>query len=85
MKRRSVSVGPTHRIQCQSCPEVFTERGSLKDTEERARIRGWVVWRGTTMGGEATAVQLCPRCRDNKSRGSRAERLAPPEGSQPLF
>lgn len=85
MKRRPTPTGLRHEVRCDRCSVVFIERGTLKDTEERARIRGWVVWRGTTMGGEEVTVRLCPKCRDDRSRGSRIERMRQPEGGQPLF
>lgn len=65
------------------CESVFYEAGD--DTLERARIRGWGIWDGELMGGEKKSLRLCPRCRDDKSRGTKASRLAPPEGSVPLF
>jgi hypothetical protein len=55
------------------------------DAETRARIRGWGIWSGVTIGGKQTTLRLCPKCRDDKRRGTKADRLAPPEGSVPLF
>lgn len=33
--------------------------------DERARLKGWRVWRGTTLGGTTTDLILCPRCGGN--------------------
>lgn len=66
-----------------TCENFF--KGDKANAETRARIKGWGIWSGVTIGGKQTTLRLCPRCRDDKRRGSKAERLAPPEGSVPLF
>lgn len=77
--------GPLNDIACDTCPATFSETGELAVTEERARIRGWAIWRGRLGSGAEVTIRACPKCRDNRSRGTRAERLTPPPGSQPLF
>lgn len=73
-------------ISCDLCEAQFKTKGEITNsTRERARINGWAIWSGTTYGGRPVSVCLCPRCRDDKRKGSKVERLKPPEGSQPLF
>lgn len=67
----------------ETCKASFPESGN--DTEVRARIRGWGIWSGETIGGVKRTLRLCPQCRNDRRRGSKADRLAPPEGSVPLF
>lgn len=42
------------------CNSVYMNRGP--NTEEMARARGWVIWRGSTMGGKEQEVRLCDKC-----------------------
>lgn len=41
---------------CQNC----MRRTPMKEIE--ARAKGWIVWTGTTMGGEQTTRIYCPVC-----------------------
>jgi len=73
-------------FQCDNydiCGAYFKDAG-IK-TEAKARIQGWGIWSGKTEGGQELSLRLCPRCCDDKRRGSRKEKLAAPEGSIPLF
>jgi hypothetical protein len=38
------------------------------DSEERARVKGWHIWEGTTMGGKHQRVVLGPRCVGKRQR-----------------
>lgn len=50
-------------------------------SEVRARITGWHVWEGTTMGGSFRRVELCNVCTATR-RPRPPERL---DGEVPLF
>ena len=84
-KRLSVPASVEIAFWCDNHATCETFFKGGKDAETRARVQGWGIWSGVTMGGQQTTLRLCPRCRDDKRRGSRADRLAPPEGSVPLF
>ena len=46
-----------------TCNEVLINYSdSMKMEEHRARIKGWRVWEGDTMGGKHTRVVLGPHC-----------------------
>lgn len=70
-------------IRCDTCGAIFRDLG--KATENSARVKGWGIWRGKTHGGDEVELKICPTCRDDRRRGSRADRLAQPPGSVPLF
>jgi len=37
-------------------------------TEEQARVKGWHIWTGFTIGGKKATRTLCARCVDSKRR-----------------
>jgi len=47
--------------KCRHCPAV------LRAGEEEARVRGWRIWRGTTIGGEEREDVVCAGCAGNAS------------------
>lgn len=48
------------------CRSVYLSRGPL--TEQMAQARGWVIWRGSTMGGKDSEVTLCDKCVEHSRR-----------------
>jgi hypothetical protein len=42
------------------CNSMYLDRGA--NTEAMAQARGWVIWRGATMGGQEQEVKLCDKC-----------------------
>jgi hypothetical protein len=42
------------------CNSMYLDRGP--NTEAMAQARGWVIWRGATMGGQEQEVKLCDKC-----------------------
>ena len=44
------------------CHGIVVDQGSEKDTEARARARGWHIFHGETMGGDVTYNVLCVQC-----------------------
>jgi hypothetical protein len=56
-------------IYCDRRPEcnsVYLDRGP--GTENMAQARGWVIWRGETMGGKQQEVILCDKCVETSRR-----------------
>lgn len=41
---------------CQAC------KAEAPSDELRARVLGWRIWSGTTIGGQETSVVFCPAC-----------------------
>jgi hypothetical protein len=48
------------------CGSVYLDRGP--GTENMAQARGWVIWRGVTMGGKQQEVILCDKCVETSRR-----------------
>lgn len=44
------------RYQCQNCPRATIA------SEISTRVAGWIVWTGTTRGGQETTRIYCPAC-----------------------
>lgn len=52
-------------IRCQNCPRTFDNphAGSHSlPAPDAARVAGWTVWEGTTLGGKQVKRVFCPRC-----------------------
>lgn len=54
------------------CKSTYLDRGLR--TKEMAQARGWVVWRGETMGGTIQEVTLCDKCVETSRRAIRRHR-----------
>ncbi|TYK45194.1 hypothetical protein [Actinomadura decatromicini] len=66
-------------IRCQNCPRTFDNprAGSHSlPAPDAARVAGWTVWSGTTLGGEQVKRVFCPRC---------AGRVPEPEEDDPTW
>lgn len=48
------------------CRNKIFDRGDR--TEDFARVKGWHIWRGTTMGGKEQVVTLCGACVESGRR-----------------
>jgi hypothetical protein len=73
-------------IQCDNyatCGNARIRAGSLEFSIESARIHGYHVWTGYTMGGRMVSAILCDECIGRRER--RHPKSAPMEGDQPLF
>lgn len=46
------------------CGSEYVDLGDDHVTEVYARAKGWHIWTGTTQGGQAQTVVLCPQCAD---------------------
>jgi hypothetical protein len=63
------------------CNSMYMDRGP--DTEKMAQARGWVIFRGKTMGGQDHEVTLCDKCVEAGRRITR-RKLVPLEGQYPI-
>lgn len=73
-------------IQCDNyatCGNARMRAGSLEFSIESARVRGWHVWTGYTIGGTQVSAILCDECIGRRER--KHLRSVPLEGDQPLF
>jgi hypothetical protein len=61
---------------------MYLDRGP--NTEEMARAGGWVIWRGTTMGGKEQEVKLCDKCVEASRRMSRRHKYETLPGQYPI-
>lgn len=59
-----------HCKNIETCQSQFRERGSRARTQEQARVAGWHIFEGTTMGGKVVHVVLCPKCVGKRSRAA---------------
>jgi hypothetical protein len=64
------------------CKSMYMDRGP--NTKEMARIKGWIVWRGETMGGKIQEVVLCEDCVDRSRRSMRRNRYEELPGQYPI-
>lgn len=65
------------------CGGVFAERGTMVAGLEQARVKGWHIFHGYTVGGAYMVSFLCPAC-----VGQRARLPKPPPhllGQEELF
>lgn len=53
---RPVLADPKPRLRCKHCP------GSTYSSLDVARLVGWRVWSGITVGGKHVEDVVCPRC-----------------------
>ena len=67
--------GATLDLKCQTCAYVRTS------TTNAARVAGWRVYSGPTLGGTVVDVVLCPPCLAGKPAPYRAECLTCGESS----
>lgn len=68
-------------LSCNLCQTVLDLDGTQVVVAERARIRGWVIFDGTSMSGAVLSIHLCSEC-------SQVARIKPPvvlEGQGELF
>lgn len=73
-------------IQCDNfatCGNARMRAGSLQFALESARVHGYHIWMGYTIGGQKVAAVLCGECIGSHRRPPR--KIAPLEGDQPLF
>jgi hypothetical protein len=64
------------------CDSNYLYRGP--NTEEMARAGGWIIWRGTTMGGKDQEVILCDKCVEASRRGFRRNKYDTLPGQYPI-
>lgn len=71
-----------------SCGSIYLDRDSKvpgsPTTESMAQARGWIVWRGSTMGGKDSEVILCDKCVDASRRMLRRHRYEVLPGQYPV-
>lgn len=65
-----------------TCGEVLWDQGSQALTETVARVKGWHLFDGTTMGGTLHKAALGPRCVGTRRRDPAPEVL---DGQEGLF
>lgn len=61
----STATMPRTEIRCQNCPAVFQGSRTVDlgmSDAGGARVAGWIVWSGTTIGGREESRTFCPRC-----------------------
>jgi hypothetical protein len=70
------------------CRSIFLDRSTGRSgeptTESMAQARGWVIWRGTTMGGKQQEVKLCDKCIEASRRMLRQHRYETLPGQYPI-
>jgi len=54
------------------CNSMYLDRGA--ETEKMAQAKGWVIWRGLSMGGKEQEVTLCDKCVEASRRSLRRNR-----------
>ena len=72
-------------IYCDRYPEchsMYLSRGP--NTRKMAQARGWVIWRGQTMGGKEQEVILCDKCVEASRRQMRRHRYETLPGQYPI-
>jgi hypothetical protein len=71
-------------VVCDTC----TERSAWMDTEaatwERARILGWKLYRGLSLGGTELVRRICPTCWSNGSPAPKVKARDPLVGQMDL-
>jgi hypothetical protein len=51
-------------IPCMNCPATYARPEGAKGSEvDAARVKGWAVWEGMTLGGQHVKRVYCPVCR----------------------
>ena len=45
-----------------SCNSYVLQLATVEATETKARVRGWHIFTGATLGGEPHRGVLCPKC-----------------------
>lgn len=60
----STMPSPPQDVTCQrsDCPNRVLARSTQAATDERARVSGWRVWDGPTVGGVVQRLAVCPDC-----------------------
>lgn len=56
---------PAYAIYCDNykiCKQMVLHRGTTHATETRARVAGWHIYHGQTIGGARHDAVLCPTC-----------------------
>lgn len=74
---------PAYAIYCDNykiCKRMFIHRGTTHATETRARVAGWHIYHGRTIGGACHDAVLCPTC-----LGPSPSRTEPLEGQEGLW
>ena len=70
------------------CNSMYMDRGTGNpgdpSTESMAQARGWIIWRGATMGGKLQEVILCDLCVDASRRRVRHDRYEPLPDQYPI-
>lgn len=54
-----------YAIYCDNykiCKQMVMHRGTTHATETRARVAGWHIYHGYTIGGAPHEAALCPQC-----------------------
>lgn len=52
-----------------TCNSYVLDLGTAERTETKARVRGWHIFTGTTIGGDPHRGVLCPTCLGPSRRG----------------
>lgn len=64
------------------CNSMYMDRGP--GTENMAQAKGWIIWRGQTMGGKDKEVILCDKCVEASRRMVRRHRIDALPGQYPI-
>lgn len=80
-------MNPGH-IACdnyETCGSVAQWRGSTQATYQSARVKGWHIFQGSTMGGAQLTAVICDKCiGTNRSRLEPAPKVLPGQLELPL-
>lgn len=68
----------------KTCKQMVLHRGTAHATETRARVGGWHIFHGQTMGGAPHEAVLCPACL-GPSRSPTSGRSEPLPGQEGLW
>jgi hypothetical protein len=68
------------------CGSIYLDRAipGGPSTESMAQARGWIIWRGQTMGGQNQEVILCDKCVDMSRRMHRRHGYEALPGQYPI-
>lgn len=79
----STEPSPPQPVSCQHspCPNIVMAQSTQAATDERARVSGWRVWDGPTLGGSNARVAICPE----HARVPRPRKPLVQDYDEPLF
>lgn len=73
-------------LGCDTCPEVYPDRGARGSTAMGARAKGWHIYEGLAADGETELCShLCPPCVGTPRSALKKTESLPQDALLPLF